>query len=311
MIKRRIIIAGPTASGKTELSLRAATRLGAEIISVDSRQCYRFLDIGTAKPGSPELARVPHYNVSVLDPSEKDSAARFSERAGQYVTYIESKGKRVLFCGGSTLHLQSLIQPLDHIPESDPIILEELSEVAAAKGIESLYEELLQADPDYAGKMDGKNYQRIIRALSVWKQTGIPFSHFHTAKSVSLPKALDLFLIHRERAELHERISERTDRMIRDGFTNEVIELLKMGYQPKLQSLRTVGYKEAIAYLQGDITHTQMVSDIKTATRRYAKRQITWFRKWDFATVLNLSELSMDEAVNQITEQVAAKEQKP
>lgn len=310
-MKMRIMIAGPTASGKTELAIRLADRLGGEIISADSRQCYRHLNIGTAKPHPSDLAKVRHYNISVLDPNESDSAATFHKRSEEYVREIESREKRVIFCGGSTLHLQSLIQPFDEIPGTDPAILEELTARLHRGELSDLYQELLHVDPQTVKRMDGMNPHRIIRALAVWKQTGIPFSQYHRSDSITIPDHLLLFLIHRDRKELHQRIADRTDQMIRNGFLNEVTSLLKMGYQPHLQSLNTVGYKEAIMHLNGDLTLEEMVTNIKTATRRYAKRQITWFRKWHFAIPLDLSKGDLTQAENEIADLVAAKEQKP
>ena len=305
------MIAGPTASGKTSLSLRVAARLGGEIISVDSRQCYRFLDIGTAKPTPEELHRVPHHNISVLDLSEPDSAAKFHDRANEYIHAIESRGKRVIFCGGSTLHLQSLIQPLDQIPETDPEILRELQQRVTSEGLHSLYEELSKADPLYISSMDGMNPQRVLRALAVWKQTGKPFSSFHNSNSPGPSDDLEIFLIHRNRRELHERISRRTDQMIRHGLLDEARAISEKGWPNDLQSLQTVGYREVFNYLNGLCSYEQMIDDINTSTRRYAKRQITWFRKWEFATVLTLSEMDLLKAENEIVKQVAAKEHNP
>lgn len=305
------MIAGPTASGKTSLSLRVAERLEGEIISADSRQCYRYLDIGTAKPTPLELHRVPHHNVSVLDPSEPDSAAKFYDRANEYIRAIESRDRRVLFCGGSTLHLQSLIQPLDQIPDTDPELLKELQERVEVEGIHSLYEELGNVDPFYISSMDGMNPHRILRALAVWKQTGMPFSSFHKSEPLYPPDDLEIFLIRRNRMELHERISKRTDQMIRSGLLDEVRAISDRGWSTDLQSLRTVGYREAFNYLNGICSYEQMIDDINTATRRYAKRQITWFRKWAFATVLDLSGTDLLRAENEIVKQVAAKEHNP
>ncbi len=299
-MQKQIIIAGPTASGKTSLSIMLAKELNAEIISVDSRQCYKYLDIGTAKPSGHELMQVKHHNISVLNPDERDSVAAFKKRADQYVAEIESRGKRVIFCGGSTLHLQSLIRPLDEIPSSDKKNIDELSKLADQKGIEYLYNELLEADPDYAMRMDGKNRQRIIRALDVFQQTGKPFSSFHSDKSFNLPENKQLFVLHHPRKKLHQRIEKRTDVMFTSGIVEETKSILNMGYVKNIQSLQTVGYREVILFLEGKMVEKQMIEKVKTSTRRYAKRQITWFRRWPFAIPLDMSAKTENEAAGKI-----------
>lgn len=303
------MIAGPTAAGKTSLSIKLAEELEGEIISVDSRQCYLHLDIGTAKPTQKELNKIAHYNISVLDLNEKDSVAAFKRRSDGYSKEIESKGKTVIYCGGSTLHLQSIIKPLDDVPASNPDNLRELEQIADHKGIEFLYRELQLRDPDYAKKMDGFNRQRIIRALDVWRQTGKPFSSFHSNKEIRQPNNLMVFMIDHPRQVLHERISVRTDKMIEMGLLDEVKMILDNGYDKNIQALQTVGYRESISYLNGEISFDKMVKDIKTFTRRYAKRQLTWFRRWPFLHRLNTAEWHEDQLLNQVLEKVAANKQ--
>lgn len=300
------MIAGPTASGKTSLSIRVAEELGGEIISADSRQCYRYLDIGTAKPSQKELDKITHHNISILDLNENDSAAAFKNRADRYSEEIESRGKTVIYCGGSTLHLQSIIKPLDDIPTSDLDNVRELSQIADEKGIEVLFKELQIRDPEYAKKMDGFNRQRIIRALDIWRQTGKPFSSFHSDKEIQLPKNLMVFVIDRPRQVLHKRISDRTEQMVGMGLPDEVRMILDRGYDENIQALQTVGYREVIAHLKDEIDYDKMIKDIKTATRRYAKRQMTWFRRWPFIQRLDGGELNEDQLLNQLLLKVAA-----
>ncbi len=300
------MIAGPTAAGKTSLSIKLAEELSGEIISADSRQCYRYLDIGTAKPTLKELKRVVHHNISILDLSEKDSVSAFKSRSDKYTNQIESKEKTVIYCGGSTLHLQSIIKPLDDIPKSNPANVQELGQIADEKGMEFLYNELQKRDPDYAKKMDGFNRQRIIRALDVWRQTGKPFSSFHSNKEIQLPDNLMVFVINHPRQVLHKRISIRTEKMIEIGLLDEVRMILDKGYDKNIQALQTVGYREAISHIKGDISFDKMVKDIKTSTRRYAKRQITWFRRWPFIHYLDAGELNEDQLLNQVLQKVAA-----
>lgn len=291
------MIAGPTASGKTSLAIELARITDSEIISVDSRQCYQRLDIGTAKPNKEEMMEIQHHNISVLDLTENDSVADFIKRVKGYEQEIEARGKSIVYCGGSTLHLQSILRPLDDMPDASPDHIQQLNREIESGGIDKMYERLKKVDPEYAGKMDGMNRQRIIRALDVWMQTGRPFSSFHQNKKIVLPDDLAVYVLHHPRKKLHARIAERTQQMLEEGLIDETEGILSDGYSPGLQSLNTVGYKEVIGYLKGDLTRQRMAEDIKTSTRRYAKRQITWFRKWDFATWLDADKNSREEMV--------------
>lgn len=298
--KSRIIIAGPTASGKSSLAVSLAEEIDGEIISVDSRQCFKRINIGTAKPSKEQLQKIPHYNISVLDVDEEDSVADFKKRSEQYAAEIESKGKTVIYCGGSTLHIQSIIQPLDDMPDADSENIEMLNQKAEEKGLEHLYQKLEKVDPEYAQKMDGLNRQRIIRALDVWHQTGKPFSSFHSDDPVTLPEDTLFFALNHPRKILHERISKRTDQMLKEGLVEETKQLLHEGFDRDLQAFNTVGYKQVIKFLDGLISEEQMIKDIKTATRRYAKRQITWLRRWPFVEWVSMSEKTNEEAIRYI-----------
>lgn len=310
MMNKRIVIAGPTASGKSSLAVALASKINGEIISVDSRQCYKKIDIGTAKPGPEELRLVKHHNISELDLNEKDSVADFRKRALTTADDIEERGKAVIFCGGSTLHLRSLIQPLDDIPSSKPENIDKLNRQADREGIEILYKKLQEVDPNYAERMDGMNRQRIIRALDVWMQTGKPFSSFHSNKEIELPENLLFFALHHPRKVLHKRIEIRADEMIREGLVQETKSLIREGYSPELQALQTVGYRQVIQYLNEEISHEQMIADLKTATRRYAKRQITWLRRWPFVDWIDRHTKTEKECVHYIEQRVAAESQK-
>lgn len=303
---QQIIIAGPTASGKSRLAVILAKWINGEIISVDSRQCYRQINIGTAKPGADELHKVRHYNISTLDLDEEDSAMDFHRRAMKWADEIEARGKTVIFCGGSTLHLQSLVRPFDEMPSSDPENIRQLEKTLEESGVETLYKKLQEVDPVYAGKLDGTNHRRIIRALDVWMQTGKPFSHFHSDQPIEKPDHLSVFALHWPRKVLHQRIEKRCDQMLEEGLVEETKQLLKAGYSPDLQALQTVGYRQVIEYLNGEISREQMEKDFKTATRRYAKRQITWLRRWPFLRWLDRSEHSEADLIETIQHQVAA-----
>ncbi len=300
------MIAGPTASGKSSLAVSLAQKIGGEIISVDSRQCYKQINIGTAKPDEKQLEAIQHFNISNLDLNLDDSAMQFYDRAMEWAEEIEQRGKTVIFCGGSTLHLQSLVRPLDDLPSSNSKNIEQLEEKLQKEGVASLYEMLKNVDPDYASGVDGTNHRRIIRALDVWMQTGKPFSGFHSKTSFERPANMSVFALHWPRKTLHQRIELRCDQMIENGLIEEVKEILKQGYSPDLQALQTVGYKQVIQYLNGEISYEQMVKDFKTATRRYAKRQITWLRRWPFVKWLDRSDMSEQELIETIQQQVAA-----
>ncbi|MGM0459464.1 MAG: tRNA (adenosine(37)-N6)-dimethylallyltransferase MiaA [Bacteroidota bacterium] len=305
-MKQRIIIAGPTASGKSTLSVMLAKWINGEIISVDSRQCYRQINIGTAKPTKKQLLDVRHYNISNLQLDEDDSAMAFHKRAMEWANEIEQRGKTVIFCGGSTLHLQSLVRPLDDTPSSNKENIAILEEQLEREGVESLFQKLKEVDPHYADGMDGTNHRRMIRALDVWMQTGKPFSHFHSDKEFKQPENISVFALHWPRKELHKRIEKRCEQMLADGLIDETRQLINDGFTPDLQALQTVGYRQVIQFLEGEITREQMEKDFKTSTRRYAKRQITWLRRWPFLHWLDCSEDSRADLIERIQQQVAA-----
>lgn len=291
----RIILLGPTASGKTELSIQLAEELGTSIISADSRQCYQHLDIGTAKPSQEELRRVPHYNISNLALDEDDSAVKFVARSKKWEYEILQKTEHVIYAGGSTLHLTGLIQPFSDIPNSNEDNIRELNERIEKDGIEALFEQLKSVDPTYLTKMDGMNRQRIIRALDVWMQTGKAFSSFHQKEAISLPQNTLVFGLNHPREQLYDRINTRVDRMIELGLIEELTGILERDFSKQLQSLQTVGYREVISFLNGEYERLEMIEKIKTNTRRYAKRQLTWFRKWDFVDWLDADSLTLEE----------------
>lgn len=290
----RIILLGPTASGKTELSLRLAEKLGTSIISADSRQCYKHMDIGTAKPSKEELSRVPHYNISNLELDEEDSAVKFHERAARWEQQILQQAEHVIYVGGSTLHLTGLIRPFHDIPDSDQKNVAELNKRIEQEGIESLYQLLKEVDPEYIPKMDGMNRQRIIRALDVWMQTGKPFSSFHQKQLLNPSPNTLVFGLHWEREKLYQRINKRVDVMVERGLIEEVQGILDAGHSKKLQALQTVGYREVIDFFDGKMNRAAMIEKIKTNTRRYAKRQLTWFRRWEFIYWLDVEKLGTD-----------------
>jgi len=279
--RKRLVILGPTASGKSELAVQKALEFDSAVISVDARQCYKHLNIGTAKPDTEMQAKVPHHYISELEPDERETAADFRRRCDAWeATYPPDK--TLVYAGGSTLYLQALLFDLDDIPPASEENLNQLKREEAEHGLKYLYQKLLDADAAYAQKMDGMNRHRIFRALDVWMQTGRAFSSFHSDNTFENPRpGFKVIGLSWPRAVLHERINTRVDAMIKAGLVDEVRGFLQR-YDEGLQSLQTVGYREVIRHLKGDISHEQMIADIKTNTRRYAKRQMTWFRRWPF-----------------------------
>ncbi|MBO6794823.1 MAG: tRNA (adenosine(37)-N6)-dimethylallyltransferase MiaA [Balneolaceae bacterium] len=296
----RIIILGPTASGKTELSIQLAEDLETSIISADSRQCFSMMDIGTAKPSKQELTRVRHFNISNLSLDGDDSAIKFNRRAEVWENEILSNSEHVIYVGGSTLHLTGLIQPFSDIPDSDPKNIAVLNQRIEDEGIESLFELLKSIDPEYIPKMDGMNRQRIIRALDVWMQTGKPFSSFHNNDKLKPDEDSIVFGLQHPREKLYARINKRVDLMIQAGLENEVEQILDSGFSPDLQALQTVGYREVIAHRNGEFDRKTMIEKIKTNTRRYAKRQLTWFRRWEFIHWLDADKMTTKELMEKI-----------
>lgn len=300
----RIILLGPTASGKTELSLLLAELLNTSIISADSRQCYKYINIGTAKPSQEELQMIPHYNISILDLNEDDSAMEFQKRAAEWEKEILQHSDHVLYVGGSTLHIQSLIQPFNEMPEADTQNIQQLEQRVENEGLESLYGMLKTIDPAYIKKMDGMNRQRIIRALDVWMQTGKPFSSFHQQNKIEPDNDTIVFGVQFPRDKLYDRINQRVEDMMAKGLISEVEAILEQGFSRDLQSLNTVGYKEILDYMEGKLTIEKAVEKIKTHTRRYAKRQLTWFKRWDFIHWLSADKQNTKEMAETIISKI-------
>ena len=274
------ILTGPTAVGKTALSLDLAEQMGAEIVSADSRQVYRGLDIGTAKPGPEELERVPHHFIDELDLDQPFSAGAFAEAAWSRIRDIQSRGRRVLVVGGSTLYIYALERGLAAIPAVDREVRDEMTARLADEGAEALFEELARVDPRAAQSMDATKTQRLVRALEVYHGTGRPLSSYQTHQPAP-PYAFRTFVLTRERRLLYDRINRRVDAMLAEGLLDEVQTVLAAVDHADIPPLRTIGYQEPIAYLRGEHSYETMRRLVKRNSRRYAKRQLTWFRRFD------------------------------
>lgn len=300
--KIKLVLIGPTAVGKSELTLELSAKLSTPIISSDSRQSYKYLNIGTAKP-SPEILRdYLHYNISVLNPDVKDDVGAFLSRCKQYHTHIKSN--ILFYSGGSTLYNQAITFGIDEIPDSDKQIEADLIKKAQNHGWDSLFSELETIDPDYSKQMDGINKQRLLRALNVFKQTGTPFSTYQRIDLSKTPDNCIIVGLYRKRDTLYNRINMRVDRMIKSGLIDEIDSILKRGYTFDNPGLNSVGYKEFQPLFKDKNTYLRdkCIENIKTNSRRYAKRQLTWYKRWKSIIWLDMDTISYRNALNQILE---------
>ncbi len=280
--KTAICLMGPTASGKTDLALELVQRLPCDIISVDSALVYRGMDIGTAKPGPDILQAAPHRLIDICDPTEPYSAARFRADALREMDAIFRNGRIPLLVGGTMLYYSALQRGLSKLPEADPAIRTALEAEAARTGWARLHRRLAQIDPAAAARIHHNDPQRIQRALEVYELTGQTLTALQeSAREPALPyRLIKLARAPRERAVLHRRIARRFHRMIEQGFEEEVRRLLaRQEITPRLPSMRSVGYRQMLAYLSGNLSHEQMVERGIIATRQLAKRQLTWLRR--------------------------------
>jgi tRNA dimethylallyltransferase len=274
-----IIIAGPTCVGKTEVAMTLAEPLRGQIVSADAMQVYRHMDIGTAKPTQQEQARVRHYLIDVVDPDEPFSAARFKAAAEAVIAELHEKGHPVFVVGGTGLYIKALTQGLFRVQEGNGALRERLRAEAKDLGSSVLHQRLQDVDPEGAARIHPHDAYRIVRALEVLELTGKPLSEHHSAHGFSDDPyqvlKIGLFL---DREMLYQRINQRVDRMLEAGFLKEVKGLLSLGYSPKLKSMKSIGYRHVAEYLEGHVTWDETVGRFKRDTRRYAKRQMAWFR---------------------------------
>jgi len=276
-----LTLTGPTAVGKTELSLALAEQMDAEIISVDSRQVYKELTIGTAKPPPEAQTRVPHHFIGERHLQNPISAGAYADAANQRIQEILNRGNRPLVVGGATLYLHALQYGLADIPEVDDEVRARLETRLDEEGKDALYEELQKVDPEQAAEMDPTKTQRVIRALEVYHGTGKPLSYYYENQPEP-PFDYVTVVLNRDREKLYERINRRVDRMLDNGLLDEVRAVMDLdGVALDEPPLSTIGYREPIQYLRGEIDYDEMVRLVKRNTRRYAKRQLTWFRRYD------------------------------
>ena len=284
-----LALLGPTATGKSALAMRLAGRLPAEIVSVDSAQVYRGMDIGTAKPSPAERAQVPHHLIDLVDPTGSYSAGRFRADAIAAVQGILARGRVPLLVGGTLLYYRALAQGIDALPAADPALRAAIDAEARARGWPALHAELARLDPATARRLKPTDAQRIQRALEVCRASGRPLSALHSAPRAAPPFRLAaLALVPAERARLHARIAERFERMLAAGLVEELRALrARFALDAALPSMRCVGYRQAWAFLEGEFDRTALRDKGIAATRQLAKRQLTWLRAMRTDAVLD------------------------
>ena len=280
-MNKLIILTGPTAVGKTALSIALAKEIGGEIISADSMQVYKHMDIGSAKIRPEEMQGIKHYLIDELEPDEEFHVVRFQEMAKKALEEIYAKNKIPIVVGGTGFYIQALLYDIDFTEnEEDTEYRKELEQLAAEKGADALHEMLRKVDSASAEAIHANNVKRVIRALEFHKQTGGKISeHNEQERAKSSPYDFCYFVLNDERERLYERINLRIDQMLDDGLVEEVMSLKDQGYTKEMVSMQGLGYKEILDYLNGNCTLEEAIYILKRDTRHFAKRQLTWFRR--------------------------------
>ncbi len=282
MAEKILVVTGPTATGKTALSVELAKKLGGEIVSADSMQIYRGMDIGTAKVTKAEMQNIPHHMIDIADPSEDYSVSRYVEEADAAVRGILSRGRLPIVAGGTNLYIDSLIAGLDFAEKAeDAALRQSLNKQYDDIGGEAMLEHLRGFDPERAAKLHPADKRRIVRAVEIYILTGETITR-HDEETKKRPKRYDavkIALNFADRAVLYDRINARVDKMVSDGLFDEVKGLLDSGLSPASTSMQAIGYKEPAAYFRGEMSKDEAIELIKLSSRRYAKRQLTWLRR--------------------------------
>lgn len=286
-------VVGPTASGKSALALELAERHGGEIVSCDSMQLYRRMDIGTAKPTAEERARIPHHMIDIVEPTQSFSCADYVETADKIIRDVYARGKLPIVCGGTGLYLDALLRGADFQSGiTDETLRAELLEFARENGVEALHAELRRIDPESAEQIHPNNVKRVARAIEIYRLGGVKKSEIDKNSKLGEPR-FDISgacLSYPDRNELYGRIDSRVDTMIDEGLVEETRSLLREGvFESNATAAQAIGYKELIPYIAGEQTLDVAVEQLKMATRRYAKRQITWFSSKKYLTSVDVS----------------------
>ncbi len=274
-----IVIVGPTASGKSDCAIELAKRIDGEIVSADSMQIYREMNIGTAKVTNEEMSGVKHYMINIVNPDEDFNVAMYKKMAEEALEEIVSKGKTPIVVGGTGLYINTLVNGIEFSEiDKDEEYRKELENRVSAEGIDSIYEELKSVDPEAANIIDKNNVRRVIRALEIYKVTGKTKTELDKESIKETKFDFLMYGIKTDREELYNRINKRIDYMMEQGLVSEVEELNKK-YKMSKTALQGLGYKEVIEYINGNCNYDEMIEKLKMETRRYAKRQITWFKR--------------------------------
>jgi tRNA dimethylallyltransferase len=274
-----LTITGPTAAGKTEIAIRIARKLSGEIISADSRQIYKYLEIGTATPTPRQRNQVVFHLIDFIHPDEDYSCGQFARDAEKKIEEIIGRSRAPIICGGTGLYIKALFHPLHALPASDPAIKTKLRDSLKKNGVLYLYKRLLSIDPEWAEQITPRDKQRIMRGLEVYETTGKPLSKLLKTKRKKARYAPYYIGLKIPRSELYQRIEQRFDNMIERGLVKEVESLLKRGVDPASNAMRTIGYHEIVQYLHKTLSFEQAVAKAKQRTKNFAKRQMTWFNK--------------------------------
>jgi len=277
-----LVLAGPTAVGKTDLVLQLAEQCELEVISADSRQIYKYMDIGTATPSAQLQEQVPHHLLNTLTPDVVWNAASFYQQARQLVLDIIQRGHLPLVVGGAGLYLEALRNGLFDEQHQDPAVRRKYEQLIAAGEAETLWQRLLKLDPEYAGSFHHHNHKKLMRAFEILETTGMIPSKCFANSQDSFDQPACYVILDRERPLLYERINQRVLQMVKEGLIQECQQLLSVGYGPELYPLRTIGYQEVFAHLAGELSEPEMIALIQKHTRNFAKRQLTWFRNHPF-----------------------------
>ena len=296
-----VVVLGPTASGKTSLAIEIAKELDGEIVCADSMQIYKYMDIGTAKATQTEKAQCPHHMLDIVDPDTEFYVADYTVLAHKIILDVTARNKLPVMCGGTGLYIDSVVNDVEFGDyETDYALRDELAAIAEKEGAQKLIEMLAEFDPVSAQRLHPNNLKRVIRAIEFYKISGVPIAEHQemTKQKESRYDAL-LFMIDHERDVLYDRINRRVDIMMEEGLLDEVKSLVENGYNPNLNSMQGIGYKELISYIKGDMTLSEAVEAIKQNSRRYAKRQLTWFRRNEKIHLLN-PQTAIGDALNVI-----------
>jgi len=310
MKKPLIVIAGPTACGKTDTSVELAKLINGEIISADSMQVYKYMDIGTAKITTEEMQVITHYLIDELYPDEEYNAMIFQKKAKEYIEKIYAKGKIPIVAGGTGFYINALVfdNAFEENEENDNALRKSLEKEAEEKGAEHMHNMLKEIDPEYAQSVHMNNVKRVIRAIEFFRQTGQKFSeHNAEEKKKETPYKLGMYVLNMDREKLYHRINLRVDKMLSAGLEEEVRGLLDKGYEENLVSMQGLGYKEFMPYFKGECSLESTIDEIKQKTRHFAKRQLTWFRRQTDGTWIDMTDKTAVEAAEEIKKDLIEK----